>query len=348
MNSFAEFETAVLPLLRCPACRSSDRLRVQAGVPRTPLTLAWHSNYLVCNSCAAQYPVTEDLIPVLFIPDLQVSVAGGGSETNLLANIAIYDEISDQYQAHTRTDSVIARRMRCAATKVFRGSAMPRTTDSPSIHLDWGCGPGHVLGWLKSLGFTQIGMDVSLKNLRNARKATGCFVICADACRMPFADDSVDLVTESSVLHHVEDWQSAVSESARVCRLSGRVVLDSEPSTEQMAWSQLAIKVFDLRFPVYRLLSYVVANKYIFRDTNQAKLNLVAEVHHQPGRGISVDELQSIFRERGFAASVVRSPTPELVTVAKPGWKSIALNLLSVRNPWNPDYGAFTVIAYGD
>jgi ubiquinone/menaquinone biosynthesis C-methylase UbiE len=163
---------------------------------------------------------------------------------------------------------------------------------------------------------------------------------------MPFVNESVDVVTESSVLHHIGDWKSALKESIRVCRKSGRVVLDSEPSKAQMAWSRFAITVFNLRFPVYKLLSYVSSSKYIFRDTEKAKLNLLAEIHHQPGTGFPMDEFETIFADAGFCVEIIPYATPELNSIARPNWQAIVLNLLSARNPWNPKYGPITAIGY--
>lgn len=121
--------------------------------------------------------------------------------------------------------------------------------------------------------------------------------------------------------------------------------MDSEPSDIQMDWSPLAVAVFDARFPFYKVLSYFVKNKFVFRNTEQAKLNLQAEIHHQPGTGIPLDVLKNTFNESGFEVQIITSPTAELNSRANPNWKSIFLNLLSARNPWNPNYGNFMAIA---
>jgi len=212
-------------------------------------------------------------------------------------------------------------------------------------HLDFGCGPGHVLGWLTQPNFLQIGLDVSINNLRNAHRNSGALVVWGDATNMPFSKEAFDVVTESSALHHIEDWKSVISESCRVCKKTGGVLIDSEPSSDQMAWGPLAIAVFNARFPFYRILSYIKRDKYLFRNIKQAKRNLQAEIDHQPGTGFPLEELRSSFEGAGFAADIIVSPDPELRSVAAPDWKSIVLNVLSGRNPWNPRYGSFTVIA---
>lgn len=112
-----------------------------------------------------------------------------------------------------------------------------------------------------------------------------------------------------------------------------------------MAWSPLAVMVFNARFPIYKALSYFKRDKYIFRNTDQAKLNVQAEVHHQPGTGFPLDEVEALFTKAGFRVDIVLSPTPELSSKGSPGWNGIVLNILSARNPWNPKYGAFTAIS---
>ena len=162
---------------------------------------------------------------------------------------------------------------------------------------------------------------------------------------MPFAEESIDIVTESSVLHHIVNWKNAITESIRICKKFGGIVIDSEPSRDQLAWSPLAIMVFNARFPIYKALSYFMRDKYIFRNTDQAKLNLMAEIHRQPGTGFPLDEIEALFTKAGFNVDIVLSPTTELDSKGSPGWKSIVLNVLSVRNPWNPKYGDFTAVA---
>jgi SAM-dependent methyltransferase len=200
------------------------------------------------------------------------------------------------------------------------------------------------LGWLADFDLVSIGMDVSLVNLRNAQRLTGALVVCGDATQMPFTENSFDLVTEASVLHHIMDYQSAVKEACRVCHHSGGIILDAEPSTDTMAFSKLAVAVFNLRFPVYKLLSYIQPDKYIFRDTEQAKLNLLAEIHHQPGKGFPLDTIRELFKQAGFKVHIIPAPTPTLESRATPNWQSIILNLLSFRSPWNPKYSPFTAI----
>lgn len=344
MNTISACIEPLIPILRCPQCLTDHQIELKEGSLSLDTSFEKAGYFLACAHCGAQYPITQDFIPVLWDAEVrQLFLASAVAVTNLAANKEIYDNFSDDYQQHTRQSLEISQRMQTATRKVFE--QVPQTPLSQRIQLDFGCGPGHVLGWLKDFGFQQIGLDISLHNLRNARKNTGCLVVCGNATNMPFADGSIHLVTESSVLHHIQDWKATLVEAARVCCKPGGVILDSEPSKEQMAWSKLAVAFFNLRFPVYRVLSLFWRSKYVFRNPQQARLNLQAEIHHQPGTGFPLDELEGLFRKQGLATTIILSPTGQLISQARPKIKNILLNLLSRRNPWNPRYGAFTAIA---
>ncbi|MEJ2510589.1 MAG: class I SAM-dependent methyltransferase [Anaerolineales bacterium] len=330
----------LLPLLQCPLCGSSTLEKRLAPYPGS-LPFDSGDEHLACPVCEETFPITADQIPVLWSAALKEQFLNRPSPDSAIgANIQVYDAISDDYQCYTRRLPENALRIQDGVGRIMAQSA----ETSHRYHLDFGCGPGQVLGWLKDFGLVSVGMDVSLVNLRNARKASGALVVCGDAAQMPFKDAVFDLVTEASVLHHILDWQAAVAEGCRVCKPQGGILLDAEPSQEMVAFSKLAVFVFNLRFPIYKLLSYVWKEKYIFRDTQQAKLNLLAEIHHQPGTGFPLEVLRSIFEDAGFNLYLYHSPGADLDTTRPPKLKNILLNLLSFRNPWNPRLGSFTAL----
>lgn len=342
----------LLPLLQCVECRS-PRLSLGNSLPERwslPSSIELHSDCLICDGCSATYPITKDAIPMMWTKELRECYRKESpSSSAISANVAIYDQISDDYGTFARQSPRLGQRMAAAARRLT-GPTQPRPNspdDERPWHLDFGCGPGHVLKWLSDFRFRQVGLDVSLTNLRNSRRVTGAMVVMGSADNMPFRDGVFDLITESAVLHHIANWKRVIRDVCRVCNDGGGIVFDSEPSIEAMAWSPIATAVFDSRWYVYKLLSYFMPSKYMFRNVKQAKLNYyVAEIHNQPGKGIDVDEVQRAFKEHGFVVEVVRGPDANWQSVATPGWKGIVLRSLSLKNPWNPKYENFGVLAH--
>jgi SAM-dependent methyltransferase len=92
--------------------------------------------------------------------------------------------------------------------------------------LDVGCGTGGMLGALRSYGRT-FGTDASRQALRLAATRARAPLVQADACRLPFASASFDLVTCFDVLYHlrVASDRDALLEMARVLRPEGLILL---------------------------------------------------------------------------------------------------------------------------
>jgi SAM-dependent methyltransferase len=71
--------------------------------------------------------------------------------------------------------------------------------------------------------------DFDAGMVKTARKAVAAFgarvaVQQADAARLPYRDDTFDLVFAFAMLHHVGDWPRAVREALRVLRPGGTFV----------------------------------------------------------------------------------------------------------------------------
>ena len=341
-----------LALLRCVSCDARGPLeevareagtraasRIDGGLAPTSLR---------CTICARRYPITADGIPIVWTDELRrcLSETGPSASSPMSANVSVYDHVSDDYAAHWRQQTRNARRVQAAARRALNGNGA--AAKQPTLrHLDVGCGPGHVLHWLAEFGAQQCAVDVSLSNLRNVRKTTGAFVVLGSADRLPLADGTFDLVTESSVLHHVERWEEAVAELARCCAPGGGVVIDSEPSRESKRWNRLATAVFEMRWYPYVLLSYVSPSKFWFRDARTARLTFErAEIHNRPNTGLPVKQMVDILESAGMRVEAVPSPDEQLEPKAWITWQEMLLHTLSGHNPLNPKWGWVTVVAH--
>lgn len=94
--------------------------------------------------------------------------------------------------------------------------------------LDFGCGKGEWAVLLAERGAQVVALDLSLQGLRRARsgaEAHGQAIRCVvgDGHRLPFPDQSFDLIHGQFILHHL-DVHQAGSELARVLKAGGRAV----------------------------------------------------------------------------------------------------------------------------
>ena len=103
-------------------------------------------------------------------------------------------------------------------------------TDRALRVLDVGCGSGPwSLRWVER-GAHVTGLDFDLDLLRIALRRPGLEggrfrPVLADARSIPMAAESFDVITLNSILEHVPDWGSVVSEAARILAPGGIVVI---------------------------------------------------------------------------------------------------------------------------
>jgi ubiquinone/menaquinone biosynthesis C-methylase UbiE len=126
--------------------------------------------------------------------------------------------------------------------------------DSPPITtlLDVGTGLGDIpcrareMARGNGVALTTIGLD-SAPELAAASRASVDFSVCADALRLPFADESIDVVMCSQVLHHFTGGDASIllREMNRVARV--RVIV-SDLRRSWIAAAGLWLASFPLRF----------------------------------------------------------------------------------------------------
>lgn len=94
--------------------------------------------------------------------------------------------------------------------------------------LDVGCGTGKLVQFLTDAGFSSIGCDVSKEALKIAkRKIKKSYFIKAPATKLPFKNNSFDLLTAISLIEHLtkKEVHMFLSETYRVIRPKGYIFL---------------------------------------------------------------------------------------------------------------------------
>jgi SAM-dependent methyltransferase len=105
--------------------------------------------------------------------------------------------------------------------KNFVEMIAPKT---PLDLLDVGCGTGRSRQIYYQHTRRYVGIDLSRGALHVAhRNFSQAIWMQADACRLPFADSSFDVVAFSSVLHHIGHYRLALTEARRALRPGGQV-----------------------------------------------------------------------------------------------------------------------------
>ncbi len=100
--------------------------------------------------------------------------------------------------------------------------------------LDIGCGAGNMIHHLQEFGRVK-GIEVDARPVQMAR-ARGYDVQQADATRrIPFADNTFDLVTALDVIEHVDDDGALMRESQRVLKPNGHLLITTPAF--QFLWS---------------------------------------------------------------------------------------------------------------
>lgn len=90
--------------------------------------------------------------------------------------------------------------------------------------LDIGCGTGESRKLYIDHVADYTGVDLSAASIEfAARRFPQSTWQVANACDLPYADESFDIVSFSSVLHHIDNYEIALREARRVLRPGGRV-----------------------------------------------------------------------------------------------------------------------------
>ncbi len=134
-------------------------------------------------------------------------------------NNAIYEDYGDRW--YTAYDDPIA--LLRAENEVKVPWILERIPKKGTL-LDVGCGAGFLTNRMAREGFQVTGIDLSQESLKVAERFDATKTakyINADACHLPFADESFDVVTTLDFLEHVPNPADVVKECARVLKPGG-------------------------------------------------------------------------------------------------------------------------------
>lgn len=94
---------------------------------------------------------------------------------------------------------------------------------SPERVLEIGCATGRLLSHLEVMGVQAVGTEMSHSALNNFGGHSP--VVQGDGAKLPFADETFDLIVANHVIEHVPDINAFINEVSRVMRANGTVFL---------------------------------------------------------------------------------------------------------------------------
>jgi SAM-dependent methyltransferase len=120
-----------------------------------------------------------------------------------------------------------------------------KITDRDQV-LELGCGPGDVAIQLASISAGVTGIDFSENMIEIARgRFTNLAFEVADAEKLPFEDDSFDVVVSNFTAHHFARPQVVFEEARRVLRENGRLAVVMPIQSEQMSFAAVMSAIFE-------------------------------------------------------------------------------------------------------
>jgi 2-polyprenyl-6-hydroxyphenyl methylase/3-demethylubiquinone-9 3-methyltransferase len=115
----------------------------------------------------------------------------------------------------------------------------PATGPAPRL-LDVACGGGLLAAQLAGRGYTHVGIDLTASALAQAAEH-GVVAVRGDVARLPFRDESFDVVVAGEILEHVTDLPAVVAEVCRVLRVGGTLVIDTIANTWWGRFSSITV-----------------------------------------------------------------------------------------------------------
>lgn len=144
----------------------------------------------------------------------------------------LFDNIYSQFDPKILPETIQAHLSERKRFLESLSRCLPQKTNHPCRALEVGCGTGidsYILA--QRMGCSGYGIDLSDEALNFAKKAGQSFSVSlylgiADILKLPFRDNSFDLVFSQGVLEHFSDDRAATAEQLRVLKPGGSLVIN--------------------------------------------------------------------------------------------------------------------------
>jgi ubiquinone/menaquinone biosynthesis C-methylase UbiE len=130
-----------------------------------------------------------------------------------------FDRLGDDFDS-MMSDYDVERRQELVFGQLLAGASLKGKTV-----LEVGCGTGRFSQCIASLGANLTVLDIGPNLVKAVSERLSCRGVVGDACKLPFPDESFDLVVSSECIEHTPDPLAAIRQMCRVCRPGGTVCL---------------------------------------------------------------------------------------------------------------------------
>lgn len=229
----ARMHVSFLPLLECPACRSSDPLVLEAGQVRAEEI---EGGTLACAGCGARYPVR------------------GGVPRFVGAEAAHFRNFGFQWQRwkEIQIDSLSGHGL--SERRFLADSRWPREWLKDRLILDAGCGAGRFADVAAALGARVVAVDVSqaIDAARDTTRRHGANVACLQASiyDLPLRAGIFDGIYCMGVIQHTPDPEAAMRALPSRLKPGGRLAYNFY---EKGWWAYLNVVKYALRIVTPKL-----------------------------------------------------------------------------------------------
>ncbi len=171
--------------------------------------------------------------------------------------------------------------------------------------LDLCCGTGDIALALQAAGADVVGIDFSpamlavaqerAKNICGRAGLVRLEFLCADALKIPFPDDSFDVVTVGYGLRNLASWERGLEEMARVARPGGRLLVLDFGKPENKAWRTIYFAGLKFFVPIFGKVfcKDAATHAYIFESLRDypAQHGIAAKMESLHCRDLQVRQL---------------------------------------------------------
>lgn len=221
----------VAEILRCPDC---------AGA-----TLALDGEAVACGACGARFPIDAAKGIAAFLPR--------SAHTAIKQDIRAWwgDLYQQLYAGHEQAGREEMLADLAATEDLFRRRGLIAVEEMPLAELagkrvlEIGSGAGAHSAIFQRHGASMVSVDITPQRVMSTARKLALVpegegrAYQADAERLPFRDDSFDIVYSNGVLHHSEDTERCVAEVFRVLKPGGKAVIMLYSRHSAIYWLQV-------------------------------------------------------------------------------------------------------------